>query len=174
MSDAHLGLGTIHTERRMYWPSIAVGVATTLALLVLVLIFLSRFLPEPMPEGVDLSGPVWVARVVLSASVALGAFLLAFILGSFVAGLLVSPSPGLGGAISALLAATGGFVWYTFDLMVWIFVVPDGAAEAYTRNDNLGTLEVLLTGFAFVLPFIVLAGYLGGRLGSRLQNRATA
>ena len=72
-----------------------------------------------------------------------------------------------------MLAATGGFVLLFHSLMVWIFVVPDGAAEAYPRNDNLGTLEVLLTGFAFVLPFIVLAGYLGGRLGSRLQNRST-
>jgi hypothetical protein len=42
--------------------------------------------------------------------------------------------------------------------------------EVYTVSDNVGTLLTLIAMFCAVLPFVVLAGFLGARLGGRLRN----
>ncbi len=92
-----------------------------------------------------------------------------FFLGSVVTGAVVSAYPGLNGVVSAVATQMGTFLWYAGGLIPWIFVAPTNPGEAYTRDENVGTLLLVAVAFCAVFPVVVLAGYLGGRLGSHLR-----
>jgi hypothetical protein len=67
-----------------------------------------------------------------------------------------------------VIAQLGTFLWYAGALVPWVFVTPGDPGEAYTRSENVGNLLVVAMAFGAVFPIVVLAGYLGGRLGGRL------
>jgi hypothetical protein len=153
--------------RRSRLVSIIVGAATTLLFLFLVLVFGSRFFPNPMPEGVLLAGPAHYLRVATSVLVSLTCVVSVCFIGGYVAGWLSSGSPGINGALCTGLAFFGGFAWFIWSLVPWVFVEPSNPGEVFTRSDNVGALMFLSTAFCVALPFVALAGLLGGRLGER-------
>lgn len=154
--------------------SVTVGAAITLLLLFLILVFGSRFFPNPMPEGVLLAGPAHWLRVAASALVPLACLLFAGFVGGLVAGKFVRDSPGFNGALGTALGFFGGFLWFTWGLVPWVFVKPSNPGEVFTRSDNVGTLIFLTTVFCAVLPLVALGGFFGGRLGGRPRRGTRA
>ena len=155
--------------RRVQWVAILAGIAATLSLLYLILAFGSSFFLNPMPAGMLLEGPAWYLRVLVSVLVPLSCLLFACFLGGLTAGGLAATSPGLNGGVSVTLGTAGGFLWFSWGLLPWIFVVPSNPGEVFTRSDNVGALIVITLVFCAVFPFVALAGFLGGRLGGRLR-----
>ncbi len=98
--------------RRLRLPSVIAGAKLTVLLLILVLIFGSRYFPNPAPEGVLLVGPAHQLRVLASVLVPLACALLACFAGGMVAGRLAPDSPVLNGASGTALGFLGGFVWF--------------------------------------------------------------
>ena len=156
--------------RRLRLPSVIAGATITVLLLFLILVFGARFFPNPAPEGVLLVGPAHQLRVAASVLVPLACLLLACFAGSFVAGRLTPDSPGVNGALETALGCLGGFVWFVWGLVPWVFVKPSNPGEVFTRSDNVGILFFLTTVFCAVLPLIALAGFFGGRLGGRSRR----
>lgn len=146
----------------------------TVLLLFLILAFGSRFFPNPAPEGVLLAGPAHWLRVAASVLVPLACLLLACFAAGLVAGRLAHGSPGINGALGTVLGFFGGFVWFVWGLVPWVFVKPSNPGEVFTRSDNVGTLVFLTTVFCIVLPLVALGGFFGGRLGRRLQRAERA
>lgn len=103
----------------------------------------------------------------------LSALILAFFLSSVLVGRIVLASPELNGAMSAATATLIGFVLLVGPVVRWIWEPISNPGEAYTRSDNLNTLVFLALVFCVLLPFITLAGCLGGWLGGRLRNKGT-
>jgi hypothetical protein len=156
--------------RRLRLPSVIAGAKLTVLLLILVLIFGSRYFPNPAPEGVLLVGPAHQLRVLASVLVPLACALLACFAGGMVAGRLAPDSPGLNGASGTALGFLGGFVWFVWGLVPSVFVRPSNPGEVFTRSDNVGTLIFLTAVFCAVLPLVALGGFFGGRLGGRARR----
>ena len=57
------------------------GIAATLSLIYLILVFGSRLFPNPAPEGTLLEGPTWYLSVLTSVLVPLSCLLFACFLG---------------------------------------------------------------------------------------------
>ena len=105
----------------------------------------------------------------LSGASHLVAALLASFLGGLLVGRVIAASPGTNGAVGAAVAGVSVFAWFVGPLVSWIWEPISNPGESYTRSDNVGTLLVVSVVFCGILPFIVLAGYLGGKLGGRLR-----
>jgi hypothetical protein len=160
--------------RRLRLPSVIAGATITVLLLFLILVFGSRFFPNPAPEGVLLVGPAHQLRVAASVLVPLACLLLACLAGGFVAGRLAPDSPGVNGAVGTALGCLGGFVWFVWGLVPSVFVRPSNPGEVFTRSDNVGTLIFLTGAFCIAMPFVALGGFFGGRLGGRPRRRLGA
>ena len=109
-----------------------------------------------------------------SAGSLLSALLLAFFLGAIPVGWLADAFAGLNGALSAALTAFGGFVLYVGPILPWIWEPISNRSEAWMRYENLYVLLGATAAFCLALPFVALAGYLGGKLGRRLAARVAA
>ena len=114
------------------------------------------------------SGPYWTysgnpARVALLTTFPL----LAHALGGFVAGRLIGSSLGMNGVLTAVVCATvaGG---KTLVGVLSIVLSPD--PDAVPFSEQAGFFFALAGLFVVYLPFTIVAGYLGGRLGGRLQG----
>ncbi len=161
--------------RRIRLMGIIVGAAATCAVFWLVFRVLGLPLfPVLYPEGVGLpTGLAWYAHVVRATLPPLASWLLVFFVGGLVAGGVVSAFPGLNGAASAAVTMLGGFAFFVGPVM--LSVVPriwepiSNPGEAYTRADTLSKLLEVSVVFGVVFLFVVLAGYAGGKLGSRLR-----
>ena len=92
--------------------------------------------------------------------------MLAHFLGGLVAGRMVSSSPGLKGALTVVLTAAFGVVWFLIPVLP---VVIGPSVDPQTRSENGGLVFVWAILFAVVFPIILLTGYLGGRFGGRLR-----
>lgn len=110
----------------------------------------------------------------LSGASHLIAVLLAPFLGGLLVGRVVDAFAGTTAAISAAVAAVGLFAWFFGPLVPWIWEPISNLGEAYTRSDNIDNLIIVSVVFCAILPFVMLAGYLGGKLGSRLRERLAA
>lgn len=152
---------------RLRLPGIIAGAAVTLLLLFLILVFGSRYFPNPAPEGVLLVGPAHWLRVAASVLVPLACLVFACVVGGAVAGRLARGFPGLNGASGAVLGVFGGFLWFVWGLIPWVFVRPSNPGEVFTRSDNVGTLLFLTMALCVALPFVALGGLVGGRRGGR-------
>jgi predicted permease len=160
--------------RRSRLPSGIVGATITVLVLFLILVFGSRFFPNPAPEGVLLVGPAHQLCVAASVLVPVAYLLLACFAGGLAAGRLVPDSPGANGALGPTLGFLGGFVWFVWSLVPWVFVKPSNPGEVFTRSDNVGTLIFLTAAFCTALPFVALGGFFGGRLGGRPRRGVRA
>ena len=165
--------------RRIRWVGLVVGIAAmflfTLLLNYSVFVMIHPYLYDTyIAEGAGVTAREDALFNALTGLSNLIATLLAFLLGGLVVGVLASAFAGLNGALSAAVAAFGGFALLVGPIVPWIWEPISNPGEVYTRADNLNNLLELSVIFCAVLPFVVLAGYVGGRLGARLRNRATS
>jgi hypothetical protein len=157
--------------RRLRLVGIFAGiVATSAAFWLLFLVVGLPLFPNLYPEGVIPTGFAWYVHAALATIPPLLSLLLTFFHGGLVAGGVTSASPGLNGMAGAALMAFGGFIWFVAPLVPSMWEPISNPGEVYTVSDNVGTLLTLTAMFCAVLPFLVLAGYLGARLGGRLRN----
>ena len=127
------------------------------------------FFPNLYPEGALPTGFAWYVHVIWAIIPPLFSLLLTFFLGGLVTGGVTSASPGPNGAVGAALLASGSFIWFVAPIVPSMWEPISNPGEAFTGTDNLGNLFELTIMFYTVLPFIVLAGYLGARLGGPLR-----
>lgn len=147
------------------------GIVTTSAAFWLLFVVVGLpFFPNLYPEGAIPTGFAWYVHVVSATIPPVFSLLLTFFLGGLVAGGVTSASPGPNGAAGAALLASGSFIWFVAPLVPSMWEPVSNPGEAFTISDNLGNLLVLTIMFCAVLPFVVLAGYLGARLGGRLRH----
>jgi hypothetical protein len=92
--------------------------------------------------------------------------ILAHFLGGLVAGRMTSSSPGLKGALTVVLTAVFGVIWFLIPVLP---VVIGTLADPQIRSEDEGLYFVWVIIFAVVFPIILLAGYLGGKLGGRFR-----
>lgn len=158
--------------KRIRWASIIVGVvATSATFWLLFLVVGLPLFPNLYPEGAIPTGTAWYVHVVRATLPPLASLLLTFFLGGLVSGGVTSVSWEFYGALSVAVTAFGGFAWFVGPLVPWIWEPISNPGEVFTWSDNVGNLIVLSVMFCAVFPFIVFAGYLGGRLGGRLRDR---
>lgn len=166
--------------RRVEWVGVLLGGAAT----VLVVLLLEVFVVSPIssylygvfaverPGGAtSFTGRAWNTYVALSTSLVLVALPLAFFAGGLVVGRLVSSFPGLNGVAGAAGVVAAGFAWLLATALPGILDPINNPGDVYTRSENLQMFLIWGTAFCAVSPFVVLAGFLGGRLGGQLKNR---
>ncbi len=164
---------------RIRWAGIVVGVAATMLFmyLLLYLVVFSVIMPYLyrtfIAEGPGVSAREDALFNTLSTGSLLIAVLLAFLLGGIPVGWVVGAFPGFNGALSTAVTAFGGLALFAVPILPWIWEPISNPGEAATRSENLYNLLEVGVMFCLVLPFIVLAGYLGGKLGRILRNRLT-
>jgi hypothetical protein len=111
------------------------------------------------PERQMLADALQLFVTVLSLS-------LAHFLGGLVAGRMTSSSPGLKGALTVVLTAVFGVIWFLIPVLP---VVIGTLADPQIRSEDAGLYFVWVIIFAVIFPVILLAGYLGGKLGGRFR-----
>ena len=163
--------------RRIRWAGVIVGAAATALISFLLALFVSSVIVARLYRAFIAEGAGMTAREdalfnILSGVSHLVAVLLAFFLGGLVAGGVAAAFPGLNGAVGAAVVALGSFAWFVAPLVPWIWEPISNPGEVYTRFENLGNLLRVSLAHCAVLPFVVLAGYAGGKLGGRLRNRS--
>lgn len=162
---------------RIRWLGVVVGVAATcVAFWLLFFVVGLPLLPNFYPEGVELpTGLAWYVHVVSATLPSLASWLLAFVVGGLVVGVVVSGFAGMNGALSAAATAFGGFAWFVGPAIAstipWLWEPISNPGEVYTRADTLSTLIEISVVFCVVFPLLVLAGYVGGRVGTLLRGR---
>ena len=162
---------------RIRWLGVVVGVAATcVAFWMLFFAMGLPLLPTYLSEGVELpTGLAWYAHVVSVTVPPLASWLLAFALGGLVVGVVVPAFSGLNGALGAATTLFGGFAWFVGPALVsavpWLWEPVSNPGEIYTRADTLSKLIEISVVFCAVFPLIVLAGYVGGRVGTLLRGR---
>lgn len=165
--------------RRIRWVGVLLGVAvmTPLALGLTLFVFSvidSRLYRAFIAEGAGTTAREQALFDGLSGASHLAAGLLAPFLGGLLGGRVTAASPGTNAATGAAVAAFGIFAWFVGPLVPWIWEPISNPGEAYTRSDNVNNLLVVSVVFCGILPFVVLAGYLGGELNARLRDRPAA
>lgn len=157
--------------RRLRLVGVVAGiVATYVANRLLSLIVRVPFFPNLYPEGVIPTGFAWYVHVASATIPSLMVLFSTFFLGGMASGGVASASPGTNGAVGAALIAFGVFIWTVAPLVPSMWEPISNPGEVYTVSENLGNLLTLTIMFCAVLPLVVLAGYLGARLGGRLRN----
>lgn len=123
--------------------------------------------PTLYPDGATPIGDARYIHVALAVLLPLGSLLLAFVLGGLAAGGVVATFPGKSSALGATLTAFGGLAWFAGPSL-W---EPNrGHNEVYVLNEGPGALISVGAAFCVLLPFVVVAGYVGGRVGGSLRN----
>jgi hypothetical protein len=137
---------------RIRWPAVIMGAVVALLVSALTVLFV---------PGVYGLIPYEMLAGVLTLS-------LAHFLGGFVAGRMAATSPGLNGALTAVLNTLLGVVAYSAALMLSLLGSPYPIEwGTFFGSENLGPLFFWAMRVAVVFPITLLAGYLGGRLGGR-------
>lgn len=144
--------------------------ATALAFWLLFFVGGPAIFPYLYPEDATPVGAASYARMVLAALLLLASLLATFFLGGLAAGAVTPIFPGRNGALGAFLSASGGFAWFAWPLLPLLREPAGAHAEVYVLNEGLGTLVAAGTAFCALLPFVVMAGYLGGRTGDGLRH----
>ena len=157
--------------RRLRLVGVVAGIVAT-SVMFWLFFFIVRLplFPNLYPEGAIPTGFAWWVHVVAATIPPLISLLLTFFLGGLVVGGVTSASPGTNGVAGAALIAFGGFLWFVAPLVPSLWEPISNPGEVYTVSENLGNLLTLTTVFCAVLPTVVLAGYLGARLGGRLRT----
>lgn len=140
-------------------------VATCVVLWLLFFVVDLPLFPNLYPEGAIPTGIAWYAHVVRATLPPLTLFL-----GGLISGVVAPGFRGLNGAVSAAVPALGAFAWFVGPLVPWTWEPIINPDEAYTRVENLGNLLEVSVVFCAVFSFVILAGYLGERLGGRLRT----
>lgn len=178
-SYTHLeGCSVVSMLRQIRWVSVGAGVvATCVAFWLFFFVAGLPLFPNLYPEGVVLpTGLAWYVHVASATLPPLASWLLVFAVGGLVVGVLVSPFSGLNGALSAAVTAVGGFVFFWGPVLppviTWIWKPISNPGEVYTRAETISKLLEVSVDFCAVLPLFILAGYVGGRVGTLLRSRA--
>jgi hypothetical protein len=145
-------------------------VATCVAFWLLFFVIRLPLFPNLYPEGVIPTGFAWYVHVVRATIPSVLSLLLTFFLGGLAAGVAGPAFSGRNGALGAAITAIGAFAWFVAPLVPSMWEPMSDHVEVYVLNEGLGTLIALTIMFCVVLPFIILAGYLGARFGGRLRN----
>ncbi|CAN5294520.1 hypothetical protein BH24ACT16_BH24ACT16_01720 [soil metagenome] len=156
------------------------GAVTTLVLAALFYLLVSVAI-DPLLYAIVMGGGRLVTSAIgdlldlvdaLSFLFHLTAMLLALMAGSLVASGSDRPYPGFRSAASATLVALCASAGVVLAVALWLQQPVNGPAEAYTRSETLGLVQVwIVVGFIVLTPVTVLAGYLGGRFGQMLLRR---
>lgn len=96
--------------------------------------------------------------------------LFAHFLGGVMAGRVAFASPGLNGALTAVLSPIFGTVALLATTSPTLLSDPRVEWSAVFGSENMGLVSYWVMAFAVIFPFNLLLGYLGGRPGGR--NRA--
>ena len=144
--------------------------ATALAFWLLFFVGGPAIFPYLYPEGATPVGAASYVQIVLAALLLLASLLATFFLGGLAAGAVTPVSPGRNGVLGAFLSAFGGFAWFAWPLLPLLWEPAGAHAEVYVLNEGLGTLVAAVTVFCALLPFAVVAGYLGGKAGGGLRD----
>lgn len=144
--------------------------ATALAFWLLFLVGGPAIFPYLYPEGATPVGAASHAQMVLAALLLLASLLATFFLGGLAAGAVAPAFPGRNGALGAFLSASGGFAWFAWPLLPLLWEPAGAHAEVYVLNEGPGTLIAATAAFCALLPFVALAGYLGGKAGGGLRD----
>jgi hypothetical protein len=160
--------------RQLRWVGVFLGAAVTTPLTLGLTLFVfsvvdSRLYRAFIAEGAGTTAREQALFDGLSGASHLAAVLLAPFLGGLLVGRVIAASPGTNAAVGAAVAAVGVFAWFVGPVVPWIWEPISNPGEAYTRSDNVNNLIVVSAVFCGIVPFIILAGYLGGRLGGRLR-----
>ena len=98
--------------------------------------------------------------------------LLAHLLGGVVAGRMAFTSPGLNGALTAVLSPIFGTVGLLATTVPALLSDPRVEWSVVFGSENMGLVFFRVMAFVVIFPFNLLLSYLGGRLGGR--NRASS
>ena len=165
--------------QRLKWVGVFLGTAVTTLLALGLNIFVfsvvdSRLYRAFIAEGAGTTAREQALFDGLSGASHLAAVLLAPFLGGLLVGRVIAASPGTNAAVGAAVAAVGVFAWFVGPYVPWIWEPISNPGEDYTLSENIDNLIVVSVVFCGILPFIVLAGFLGGKLGSRLRTSRAA
>jgi hypothetical protein len=152
------------------WAPVVVGAVVALLLFRLTNFFVPEFRASVAYEGRGEITVMTPERQMLADALQLFvtvlSLVLAHFLGGLVAGRMNSSSPGLKGALTVVLTAVSGVVWFLIPVLP---VIIGPLADPQIRSEDAGLYFVWAINFAVVFPIILLAGYLGGKLGGRLR-----
>ena len=149
------------------WAPVVVGAAVALLVFGLINVVVPEFrasvayesrgeITVMTPERQMLADALQLFMTVLS-------LVLAHFLGGLVAGRMTSSSPGLKGAMTAVLAALVKIV----KLLALYATIVESPIGMDSENGGLYFLHVMA--FVLFFPLTIMLGYLGGRLGGRLR-----
>jgi hypothetical protein len=149
------------------------GVAVTLPLVLALTYFVGSVIDPYLydlfavekPGGVtSFTGKVWNNYITLSSVLYLAVLPVAVLVGGLVVGRVVRSAPGLNGVVSTLVVMVAGLVWFLATVLPTVLdLISD------PRSEDLGNLFVLVVAVCVDFPLVVLASYVGGRLGGYLR-----
>jgi hypothetical protein len=96
---------------------------------------------------------------------------LAYLIGGAAAGAVSGSYPGFNGVMTVLLGVVAGAAWVSWTVLELYL---GGTFEGKAGDESLGLFYVWAIVFLISLPVIVLAGFLGGRLGGTVRRRVGA
>lgn len=162
--------------RRISWPGIVVGAVVALLAGWLMLLatadLYSMIAWEEGPGGVGRgTGEMLQLATYVSILVSFISWYAAYFLGGLVSGRVAAYSPGINGALVAVLIPALGTIALVALMLPVLF--SEGLSFAF-EPENLGKLFYFVAGFAVFFPLGVLAAYIGGRVVGRLRAQRSA
>ena len=159
---------------RIGWLGVIAGVAVTIALALALTYFVGSVIDPYLyslftvekPGGVtSFTGRAWNNYMMLSSAVYLAVLPVAVFVGGLVVGRVVRSAPELNGVMSALVVMVAVLVWFVATVLPTVLdLISD------PRSEDLGNLFALVVAFCVDFPLVVLASYVGGRLGGYLRG----
>jgi hypothetical protein len=155
--------------RRIGWPGVMAGVAVTIPLVLGLAILVGSVIDPYLydlfavekPGGVtSFTGKAWNNYMMLSGAFYLAVLPVAVFVGGLVVGMMVRSAPGLNGVVSALVVMLVVLAWFLATVLPTVLdLIGD------PRSEDLGNLFVMVMAICVDFPLVVLAGYVGERLG---------
>ncbi len=162
--------------RRIRWRAVVVGALVALLALRLIAFVTPNFQEivayEHRGEVTVITSERQMLATTLSLATGALSTLLAHFLGGVVAGRVAFSSPGLNGALTAVLSPIFGTLVFLTTTMLALLSDPAVDWNVVFGPENLGLVSFWVMAFAVIFPFNLLLSYLGGRLGGRLRDRA--
>jgi uncharacterized membrane protein len=159
------------------WIGVILGSVATVVLALALLAFVSLVL-EPFVSSLTGTVPVdgvtsttvaeeRIRGLLMGVSV-ISALLLAFLVGGLVVGRFATSHAGLNGAVMGVVILAIPFVWLLGSIVIVLLNPAGSPGEVITRSESLRMLVAAFVVYSVFFPIIVLAGFLGGRVGRRL------